>query len=264
MHRTFCIALIISASLATGCASRDAQLALATQGAPVEAGLPADFTPEGTWSFTEVRTSVSRAPFVGEIRTQSRLTGIATITEDASGNYELMRTICSAETLSSKDNIRTSMDEEFLRELYAATLPLEFSRVENQATLHVPETVWVMGAALEDPVNQPLPRDVGDPEVADSDGDGHPGVTVSVDAFVSGELRIAQRVTTSWTSHVVSPDYISGIVAWSDERVILAATADALARSRDSHPSETDGENAFELERLSPDESSCTQSAPDA
>ncbi len=92
--------------------------------------------------------------------------------------------------------------------------------------LVVPPRVEIRGARLPRP-DAPLPTRLDDAAVADTDGDGRPGVTVRVEGIVAGHIQLVQRVTTSLEGRVVS-DRITGRLRLTDEQVVLQASRDTL------------------------------------
>ncbi len=92
--------------------------------------------------------------------------------------------------------------------------------------LVVPPRVEVRGARLPSP-DAPLPTRADDAAVADTDGDGRPGVTVRVEGIVAGHTQLVQRVTTSLEGRLAG-DRITGRLRLTDEQSVLSASRDTL------------------------------------
>lgn len=92
--------------------------------------------------------------------------------------------------------------------------------------LVVPPRVEIRGARGLDR-DAPLPTRPDDPQVADTDGDGRPGVTVRVEGIVAGHIQLVQRVTTSLEGRVAA-DRIEGRLRLTDEQSVLQASRDTL------------------------------------
>ncbi|MCB9537898.1 MAG: hypothetical protein H6704_16720 [Myxococcales bacterium] len=92
--------------------------------------------------------------------------------------------------------------------------------------LVLPPRVEVRGARLPR-ADAPLPTRPDDAAVADTDGDGRPGVTVRVEGIVDGDIQLVQRVTTSLEGRLRG-DRIDGRLRLTDEQVVLGASSDTL------------------------------------
>jgi hypothetical protein len=88
-----------------------------------------------------------------------------------------------------------------------------------------------VGIRLDDPANEPLPTDPNDPRIVDDDGDGKPGITVTVGAngAVGGELYLARREIFAYDMVQDGPDSMRGTVTDSSEQLVIGASVPALA-----------------------------------
>jgi hypothetical protein len=94
--------------------------------------------------------------------------------------------------------------------------------------LWLPMYPEVVGAALADPANGPLPTDPSDPAVYDQDQDGNPGITVKVSGIVSGDLYVVQRQKDELKGIAISNDRVVGSYSFTSEQNILATNPTAL------------------------------------
>ncbi len=200
----------------------------------------ADVPPDvgGTWIMLQVTTDIVDYPVVGRRVRETYL--VLLLQVEQSGTQLSVREMhCLAHVDAGTALVRTEIPEAFLQSLNG----LERSAVLRQATgewrFSLPWGSAVHGARLDDP-QDPLPTDPGDSRVADDDGDGRPGVTVSVSilGFLSGEVYAVQRLRKHLEGSLVSPDRIEGLITWSNEQVVLAATNPLLMASGDAvvHP----------------------------
>jgi hypothetical protein len=99
-----------------------------------------------------------------------------------------------------------------------------------------PSYLEVRGAVLENPEADALPVDPADPRVIDQDEDGFPGMTVNVSifGFVEAQIYVVQRVQYELNGVVLSADRIEGLIQWTDEQNVLAATSPLLLAGAES------------------------------
>jgi hypothetical protein len=121
--------------------------------------------------------------------------------------------------------VRTSLGPDFVAAMPAwdASLTAD-AESEDDKAVRVADNVMVLGARLEDPANDPLPTDPDDPRVTDPDGDGHPGVTVEVSGFVSGQVYLVQRLVRGFRGVVSSDGSIAGTVTGTGDQVVIGAS----------------------------------------
>ena len=118
---------------------------------------------------------------------------------------------------------------------FVNTMPIR----ENYATLSAEEVgadftvdtfVNVDGADLSSPESDRLPTSAGDSRLRDQDSDGHPGVTIHIDApfSVSGDVYLAQRSHYSYEGFVVAQDRVEAYVTYDQEQSIIDASSGFL------------------------------------
>ena len=190
----------------------------------------------GTWAMVQVYPQIAVLPLAGEVPRSSTVVQFVDVTQD--GEVLTMRDrYCFSVVDDGTPLVKTEIPEAFM----AALAPMPRSAVlrstDEGIAFEAANYVEVRGAALDDPVADPLPVDPLDPRVIDQDGDGQPGMTVRVTvlAIVEGETYVVQRVQYRLSGWVIGPDRIEGRIEWSDEQVVLAATnplleADTIGR----------------------------------
>lgn len=119
--------------------------------------------------------------------------------------------------------VRTVLDSAFV-----GALPSWQSRATIQGIgpwqVHIAEYAAVIGADLEDPASDPLPGDADDRRITDPDNDGHPGITVRVEGFVSGEVYVVQRMIRGLDGELALDGRMSGNVLGTNEQRTLGAS----------------------------------------
>lgn len=142
--------------------------------------------------------------------------------------------LCDLKIESSSDLVKTELPEAFRRALPPPRTDAKLEVRDGRIFFRQAAQTLVLGAKLKSP-GEALPTSVDDARVVDSDRDGHPGVTVRVSGFVSGEIRLAQR-STSRLSGVAVDGGFHGRVEFQNEQVVLDATNPLLKNGPTSEP----------------------------
>ncbi len=129
---------------------------------------------------TEVVTQ-SQIPVLGQNRVVTTTRALLTVSEQ-DGRVEALQLTCSVDVQS------TSRTDTVIPEAFVAALPpVVYQVVSGLDGFHFASGVQRVG--LEHPVGT-LPRSANDPAVLDTDGDGHPGATVTLDNPWVGAVHI--------------------------------------------------------------------------
>ena len=127
--------------------------------------------------------------------------------------------------------VRTELGPEFVAAMPSWVAPLEPDpEGEGPGAVRVPDRTIVLGADLEDPDRDPLPTDAEDPRITDPDGDGNPGISVSVDGLVSGQVYLVQRLVRGLRGVAEADGRISGSVTGAGDQAVIGAS-NAILRS---------------------------------
>lgn len=143
---------------------------------------------------------------------------------EAAGGLAVESRYCSVEQ-EPLGRVRTSLGPEFV-----AAMPAWEARLaadpegETPGAVVVEEQVMVLGATLEDPASDALPTDSDDPRVTDPDADGHPGVTVDVEGYVSGQVYLVQRLVRGLRGRLDGDGRITGTVTGTGDQVVIGAS----------------------------------------
>jgi hypothetical protein len=92
------------------------------------------------------------------------------------------------------------------------------------AMLNAPPQTIVLGAMLDDPMNDPLPTTKMPERAFDQDGDGQPGVTIAAETVLCRtpeELYVALRATVAMSATISDLDRIEGDVEPALEQSVL-------------------------------------------
>lgn len=126
--------------------------------------------------------------------------------------------------------IETSISDEATQAIKPVSTPVEVSGEPGAWRVQRPATPTPVGIRLDDPANEALPSDPADPRVVDDDGDGNPGITVTVSANGNeiGKLFLARREIFAYDLVQDGPDSMRGSITDSSEQLVIGATNEAL------------------------------------
>lgn len=195
---------------------------------PALAGMP-DLS--GTWVMRLTGSQAVSAPIVGIVHTKTEFYILATLAQNgtdwvANGRY------C--------DRVEKDPSTNIVRVI----IPAPWAHTEKPVTrsggklalasdgpwvLTFPPLVETAGAVLASD-SDPLPTAADDLRVIDEDGDGHPGITVSLSGqSLSGDLYSVQKQMTSITAIAVAQDRVEGALAYSSLQNVLSSNPPGLA-----------------------------------
>ncbi len=129
--------------------------------------------------------------------------------------------------------IETSLSDAATQAIKPPPTPVAVDVVDGVLRVQRAATPTPVGIRLDDPANEPLPTDPNDPRIVDDDGDGNPGITVSIqvtDDF-GGELYIARREIFAYEAFLTEPDVLTGTVTDDSEQLVIGASDPAFASS---------------------------------
>ncbi len=129
--------------------------------------------------------------------------------------------------------IETSLSDAATQAIKPPSAVLEVTEVDGTLRIARAATPTPVGIRLDDPANESLPTDPNDPRIVDDDGDGQPGITVTirVSADLSGELYIARREIFAYEAALVEPDRFVGTVTDNSEQLVIGASDPIFASS---------------------------------
>ncbi len=208
----------------------------------------------GRWALQQVTTTVAEVPVVGKVYATTTAVSIHKLKHKGERLRGKGR-LCKLDLDSGSAFVKTVMPPALLKALPAPRVDAIVRDEGGRLTFSQPRQTIVLGAKLDNPEGDTLPRLIGDPRVFDQDEDGEPAVTVRISGIVSGDMRVVQRSWTELTGERVGHDRIEGSVRFGNEQVILDATASTLKSPPPSSPDLT--RSRFKLVRL-PDKATCS------
>lgn len=220
---------------------------LAMPGSNLEGSARAGEDLSGTYVMLQQATTVTELPVVKDVVSKMRSTALLRLDHQGqviSGQGEL----CDLHIESSSDMISTSFPEAFRKALSPVRFRALLEGEGPQMTLSQPEQTDVLGARLKKPRQESLPTDANDTRVYDQDHDGHPGLTVRIDGFVSGEVYVVQRTRSQFSGRRQGSGF-RGKLKVRNEQHVVGASSRILNRS--PNPKPVPAQSYFRLEKVS-------------
>lgn len=129
--------------------------------------------------------------------------------------------------------IETSLSDAATQAIKPPPAPVEVDTVDGVLRVRRAPTPTPVGIRLDDPANESLPTDPTDPRIVDDDGDGNPGITVTIRVSddLTGELYIARREIFAYEAFLTEPDVLTGTVTDDSEQLVIGASDPVFASS---------------------------------
>jgi hypothetical protein len=132
---------------------------------------------------------------------------------------------CWSEQVSDQP-FESALSEAATQAIKPPPTPLVVDDLGGTLRITRPASPTPIGIRLDDPASESLPDDPDDPRIVDDDGDGQPGVTVSIDigSGITGEIYIARREIFEYTATQTEPDRLEGTVVDTSEQLVVGAS----------------------------------------
>ncbi len=142
----------------------------------------------GRWALESRAATIQTVPILGDQRSVSRAWGLV---EVAQVGDALQMTERGCRVQIEGGSTMTTIADAVPRSIDPQVATLEFVTAGDSITWIRPETAAAVGFRAAGP-SDALPTSASDPRVFDQDGDGQPGVTVSISGLASGDVYIVQ------------------------------------------------------------------------
>jgi len=204
----------------------------------------------GAWVMLQVYPRIAQLPLVGESTQTSYVIQLVNVEQDG---MSLLMTDCYCFTVieESSSLASTQIPDAFMRALRPQPRAAALRAYDGELRFEQAPYLEVRGAVLENPETDALPIDAEDPRVIDQDEDGSPGMTVNVSLFglLRAQIYVVQRVQYELMGVVVSADRVEGVIDWTDEQIVLAATSSLLMAGAESAPDPDPAKHIFVMLR---------------
>jgi hypothetical protein len=165
---------------------------------------------------------------------------------------------CHAEHRANQ-NMKSIFRDEATQAIEPRVAIVDVFEEDGEWKIWRPATPTLIG--IDGDPDQPLSMDPNDPNINDDDGDGNPGVTVSITLFnfLKGDLFIARREIFQNDLTLYSNGVLQGVVVDESEQLVIGATLDILNEPNNPPQYEDRGLSPMMLVPISEDLDSCEE-----
>jgi len=183
----------------------------------------------------QVYPRIAQLPLVGETTQTSYVVQLVNVEQDGMSLLMTDR-YCFTVIEESSSLASTQIPGTFMRALRPRPRTATLREHDGELGFEQARYLEVRGAVLDNPEIDELPLVAEDPRVIDQDEDGFPGMTVNVSIFglLEAQIYVVQRVQYELHGVVLSADRMEGLIQWTDEQNVLAATSPLLLAGAES------------------------------
>jgi hypothetical protein len=198
----------------------------------------------------QVYPRIALVPMVGVSTQTSYVVQFVDVEQDDL-SLDMSDRYCFSIIVESSPLATTEIPDAFMRSLRPDPREGVLQDEDGSLTFRQAWHLEIRGAVLDNPETDELPVDPEDPRVVDQDGDGFPGMTVNVNllGIMKEQMYVVQRVQYELDGVVISSDRIEGLIRWTDEQVVVAATNPMLMAGTDSKPDPDPDKHVFVMLR---------------
>ena len=200
----------------------------------------------GRWVMLQVYPRIALVPMVGA-STQTSFVVLQVDIEQDVLSLEMSVSYCFTIIEESSPLATTEIPDAFMQSIRSEPDSARLQEEDGRFTFQQDAHLEIRGAVLDNAETDDLPTEPEDPRVFDQDEDGFPGMTVNINLFgaVEEQIYVVQRFQYELEGGVVSPDRIEGLIDWTDEQVVLAATNPMLLAGSESQPDPDPSKHIF-------------------
>lgn len=190
----------------------------------IPAGATGQSSFEGTYVLWQRTVSETKLPLLKDVTATTTAISLIQLTQN--GNHlDGSGLLCDLRLESTSSLVKTTFPDAFLKALPKVTFDANLEKRGDRPYLVSTEQTLVLGAQLEHPRTDRLPKLASDPAVYDQDHDGFPGMTVQIRGIVTGEVYLVQRTKERMSGRATSEGFAGGIHYELEQHVIGASSA---------------------------------------
>jgi len=200
----------------------------------------------GRWVMLQVYPRIALVPMMGASTQTSYVIQQVDIEQDDL-SLQMLVSYCFTIIEETSPLSTTEIPDAFMQSILPAPDTARLQEENGEFTFQQDTHLEIRGATLDRPETDDLPTEPDDPRVIDQDEDGLPGMTVNINLLgaLEEQIYVVQRFQYELEGVVISPDRIEGLIDWTDEQVILAATNPMLLAGAESQPDPDPSKHVF-------------------
>lgn len=176
----------------------------------------------GTYAMRASVATIQDLPILGKQPSTSHALAVATIARAGAG-LSITELGCRVE-IDGSSSSKTTIPDKVPASIPVAPHELRAWEEGGKVKWARPLVITPVGVKLADPAKDALPKDAKDSRVWDQEGDGQPGVTVSVSGIASGDIYIVQRQANALGGELSPSGKLTGLVADTSEQAVIGAS----------------------------------------
>ena len=181
---------------------------------------------QGRFALRVQSTNEQELPVVGLATSTSYTYKLLTISE-AEGIFSAEEKFCIIR-METEGPAEPSVPMALVNTIPTFTAPLMVTKEGDVWKWERVRSGLVLGAQLDDPLNDQLPSEENDNRVYDQDMDGAPGVTLNVSGLVEGDIYAVVRYVDTISGSITDEGIWEGTTHDETEQIVIGASQDIL------------------------------------
>ena len=181
---------------------------------------------QGRFALRVQSTTEQELPVVGLARSTSYTYKLLTVNE-TDGVFNAEERFCAVR-METEGPASPSVPMALVESIPTFATALKLTQDGDEWRWERARSGLVLGAQLDDPLNDSLPDAESDARVYDQDMDGHPGVTLNINGLIEGDIYAVIRYVDTLSGAVNADGLWSGVARDETEQLVIGASQDVL------------------------------------
>ena len=209
----------------------------------------------GTWANLTVFKGSSKVPVIGStLPAWAIMVSKVDIYSQTDGVLSAHTEMCRLKTGVGTSLISAEVPDSFAESLGNVDKTFYISHGDDGEVRFHQDKLWeVRSCTLNDPENEPLPKEINDPRVFDADGTGINGLRIMTKGALNADAEILQKVSTILDGVVDENGEVHGITTWYEAQSVMWTSSPLLQDGAPTSPNGADpSESVFIFKRIDP------------
>ena len=209
----------------------------------------------GTWANLTIFKGKAKVPYISmTLPAWAVMVSKVDMYSQEEGVLNAHTEMCRLKTGVGTSLISAEVPDSFAESLENVDKTFYLSHGGNGEIKFHQDKLWeVRSCTLDDPENEPLPKDINDERVFDADGTGINGLRIRTKKALDAEAEILQKVSTILNGVLDENGEVHGIVTWFEAQSVMWYSNAALQNGAPTSPAGVDpNESIFIFKRIDP------------